>query len=166
MRMEIEWENINNKHWQIVESWLSNEDKQNLCLTQKSWQQTAKDINECLNLMQNSQFKNIIGYVNGKPAVAIMFGIESIGVLNLYNIVINPKLRNMGIGKEVLLKLLNKDKCLNLNKPFNKVCASVLKENFCMQNALKSLNFNCLGFNGEYVVFEKQVCLNKENLSF
>ena len=97
--MKIEWKNIDNEEIEIINHWLSNKDKHNLCMTQKGWQQTAKDVGDCLKYMNNAEFKNIIGYINGKPAVALMFGIESIGVLNLYNIVVNPKCRNMGVAK-------------------------------------------------------------------
>ena len=162
--MQIEWKNIENNEVEIINSWLSKEDKHNLCMEEKGWKQTATDIGDCLNIMQNAEFKNIMGYVNGKPAVAVMFGVEQIEALNLYNIVVNPKCRNRGVAKEVIKQLLAKDKSLNLTKPYNKVMASVLPDNDCVIELFKNLNFNNLGFNGEYVVLEKDTIKNNENV--
>ena len=153
--MKIEWKNIDNEEIAIINHWLSQEDKHNLCMTQKGWQQTAEDIGDCLKYMNNAEFKNIIGYINGKPAVALMFGIEQIKVLNLYNIVVNPKCRNMGIAKKVVLSLLNNDYTLKLTKQYTKVIASCLPDNIKVQTMFKTLGFTDLGFDGEYIVFEK-----------
>ncbi|MBO5345008.1 MAG: hypothetical protein J6A51_03845, partial [Clostridia bacterium] len=74
--------------------------------------------------MDNAQFKNLIGFVGDKPVVALMFGIEQIKVLNLYNIVVNPKCRNCGVAKNTILQLVKKDASLEIAKPYKKVVAS------------------------------------------
>ena len=162
--MQIEWKSIENKEYEIINSWLSSLDKHNLCMTEKNWKQTAHDIQDCLKIMDNAQFKNIIGYVNGKPVVAVMFGIEQIKVLNLYNIVVNPKFRNRGIAKGVICQLLKKDKTLKLTQPYNKVIASTLPDNVKVQQMFKDLSFQNLGFDGEYVVYEKNIFKTDEKI--
>lgn len=155
--MELIWKSIDNKEIKILNAWLTRQDKHNLCMTQKSWEQTAFDINDCLKNMDNVQFKNIMGYANGQPVVAIMFAIENTGVLNLYNIVVNPVCRNMGIAKNAIIQLLKNDSSLKLIVPYKKVKASTLPDNEEAQQLFKSLNFDNLGYNGEYVVFEKGI---------
>ena len=160
--MKIEWKNIDNNQAEIVSSWLSSRDKHNLCMKQKGWEQTAMDIGSCLNHMEGAQFKNIIGYINHKPVVAVMFGVEQIGVLNLYNIIVNPSFRNLGVAKNVIEKMLNNDKALKLTKSYQKVVISTLEDNKHMHQVLKSLGFENLGFDGEYIVFEKPVNRSSE----
>lgn len=154
--MQFTWRDLNDDYYNEINQWLSNNDRHNLCMQNKNWKQTALDINECLEIMPDAQFKNIIGFVDGKPVVALMFGIEQIKVLNLYNIVVNPKYREMGIAKEVISKLMNEDKGLNLSKPYLKVVISTLPDNIYMQKLLSGLGFDNLGFDGEYMVFEKE----------
>ena len=162
--MQIEWKSIENKEYETINSWLSSLDKHNLCMTEKNWKQTAHDIEDCLKIMDNAQFKNIIGYVNGKPVVAVMFGIEQIKVLNLYNIVVNPKFRNRGIAKDVICQLLKKDKTLKLTQPYNKIIVSTLPDNVKVQQMFKDLSFQNLGFDGEYVVYEKNISKTDEKI--
>ena len=52
--IKIEWKNIDNKDITIINSWLSNQDKHNLCMTQKGWKQTAEDIADCLKYMDKA----------------------------------------------------------------------------------------------------------------
>lgn len=153
--MLIEWKEINAQEYETLNSWLSVQDKHNLCMTIKGWEQTALDIADCLKYMHNAQFKNIMGFANGKPVVALMFGIEQIEVLNLYNIVVNPACRNHGVAKAVILQLLKNNKSLAIVKPYKKMVVSTLPNNVSMHNLLKNLGFANMGFNGEYVVFEK-----------
>ena len=162
--MQIKWKKIENGDVKRINDWLSCEDKHNLCMEEKGWMQTANDIEECLNIMPNAEFKNIIGYVNGKPVVAVMFGVEQIEALNLYNIVVNPKCRHMGVAKEVVWQLLAQDKSLKITKSYNKVMASALPNNDCIIKLFKGLNFNSLGFDGEYIVFEKNVVKTNEKV--
>ena len=148
---------IEKTDYETIESWLSFQDKTNLCMQTKNWEQTASDICECLELMDNAQFKNLVGFVNDKPVVAVMFGIEQIKVLNLYNIVVNPKYRGNGIAKNVILQLVKNDESLGISKPYEKVIASTLPDNQKVQKVFQNLGFQNLGFDGEYVVFEKFV---------
>ncbi len=162
--MQIDWKNIDDKEVEEINSWLTIQDKHNLCMSEKNWEQTACDINDCLQYMDNAEFRNLIGYIKGNPAVAVMFGIEQIKVLNLYNIVVNPKYRHMGIAKEVVLQLLSNDKSLNLSQTYEKVIVSTMPNNKEAQNLFISMNFDNLGFDGEYVVFEKERTRTKEEL--
>lgn len=160
--MKIEWKKITDEQYNIINNWLSNQDRHNLCMESKDWKQTAQDIGECLRYMENAQFKNIIGYINNKPVVAVMFGIEQIGVLNLYDIVVNPSFRNLGVAKNVIKKLLHNDNSLHLIQPYQKVVSSTLPDNKKMQHLFTDLGFDNLGFDGEYVVFEKAKIQNCE----
>lgn len=162
--MQIEWKIIDDKEVKIINDWLTMQDKYNLCMTKQDWKQTALNIEECLKIMNNAQFKNIIGYVNNNPVLAMMFGVESIEVLNLYNIVVNPDFRNMKVAKTAIMQLLKNDKSLNLIKPYKKVIASVMPENRHALNLFQSLNFVNLGFNEEYNVFEKGIIKTEENI--
>ena len=161
---QILWKNIGSKEIKQLNNWLSEQDKHNLCMQEKIWEQIAADIDDCLRIMDNAQFKNIMGFVEGNAIVALMFGIEHIETLNLYNIAVNPKYRNMGIAKKVVLKLLNNDKSLNLTSKYKTVKASVLPDNAEALKLFKSLNFKNLGFDGEYVVFEKDIVKTAENV--
>ena len=58
--MQIEWKNIEKENYLTLDKWLSKEDKFNLCMETKSWEQTANDINECLKYMNGSRSKNIM----------------------------------------------------------------------------------------------------------
>lgn len=160
--MNILWKDIEDRQNNIINGWLSQADKYNLCMLQKSWKQTADDIYDCLKYMDNAQFKNIMGYINGEPVVALMFGIEQGEILNLYNIVVNPIFRNKGVAKNTLLKLINKDKLLNISKQYNQIIISAMPDNLCIHKLAETIGFNSLGFNGEYCVFEK--CLSNENV--
>ena len=160
--MKIEWKQIDDNQIEFINGWLSLQDKQNLCMTEKSWQQTAIDIEDCLKIMDNAQFVNIIGYVKGAPVVALMFGVEHIKVLNLYNIVVNPYCRRMGVAKKVVSQLLKNDQSLCISRKFNKVVSSVLPGNKAMIDLFDALGFTNLGFDGEYVVFEKEITKQAE----
>ena len=162
--MQIEWKNIEDKQIKIINSWLNDKDKVNLCMTKNNWEQTALAIEDCLKIMDNSEFKNIMGYIDDKPVVAVMFGIEHIEALNLYNIVISPACRHMGIAKKVVLQLLKNNKSLNLTKPYKKVVASILPENIDAKHLFESLNFDNLGFDDQYVVFEKNIIKTNERV--
>ena len=152
--MKIKWKTIEKADYRTIESWLGEQDKINLCMQTKNWEQTATDIGECLELMDNAQFKNLIGFINDKPVVAVMFGIEQIKVLNLYNIVVNPKCRNHGVAKNAVMQLVKNDASLEISKPYEKVIASTLPDNKNVQKLFESLGFANKGFDGEYVVFE------------
>lgn len=160
--MKIEWRNIGFEENEIIENWLSNLDRQSLCMANKNWAQTAEDIEDCLKYMRGGQFKNLMGYLAGKPAVALMFGIEHEKTLNLYNIVVNPAIRGKGVATDAILSLTNNDKALNITQPYNKIVVSALPENSGMQSFLNKNGFSNLGFNGEYVVFKKSITKERE----
>lgn len=50
--MKIEWRNIGFEENEIIENWLSNLDRQSLCMANKNWAQTAEDIEDCLKYMR------------------------------------------------------------------------------------------------------------------
>ena len=158
--MAIEWVDIKEKGNALVESWLSDADKRNLCMTEKGWGQTAADIEDCLKHMKGSAFKNLMVFRDGEPVCAMMFGIESGGVLNLYNITVNPEFRGQGMTAGVISFLLRNIGTLSFGKPYEKVKVSTIPENKGMQRILDKLGFANLGFNGDYVVFENS--RNKE----
>ena len=152
--MVIEWKDIKNNGNKVVESWLSDADKRNLCMVEKGWGQTATDIAECIGSMrERSQFKNMVGIIDGEPACAIMFGISR-GVLYLYNIVVNPECRGQGITGNVISQLLSRIGTFEMGDPYDKVLISIIPENKIMHRILNGLGFVNQGFDGEYDVFE------------
>lgn len=160
--MKIEWKNIDKNNGKIVEEWLSENDKHNLCMEDKGWLKTANDIGECFLTMDDSQFMNVIGFINNKPAIALMFGVEKIKVLNIYNIIVNPMLRNLGIAKEVISELVSHDSGLEIVRPYNRVRLSTLPDNTKMHGLLSKLDFKNLGFDGEYIIFEGAEIIENE----
>ena len=89
--MKISWKKVDKNDQILIESWMSNIDRHNLCMEKQDWATTARGINECLKDMKNGEFFELLGFVGSKPAVAMMLGIEESGnALNLYNIILNP----------------------------------------------------------------------------
>ncbi len=164
--MEIKWKTIEEKELSIINSWLSDDDKYNLCMNEKSWGQTAEDIGECLKNLDGGQFVNIIGYINEKPEVAVMFGIEHPKTLNLYNIAVSPDWRGFGVAKRVLTMLLKNDASVGIVMPYEKVKVSTRPGNVKMQCLLVKMEFSGKGFDGDYLVFEKQVTKTNENIKW
>lgn len=164
--MKIVWKKIGNNQEQILNSWMSNIDKQNLCLTKKSWQKTATDINECIKFMDKSQFINVMGFVNNVPVVAIMFGIEQENVLNIYDIIVNPKYRNNGIAKLLLEKFLKNDIKLELGLKYNYKTISITtcQNNYKMQNLIVNLGFAMFSSDAEYLTYRKDLVNVNENI--
>lgn len=158
--MKIVWKDINDEN--LIDSWLSDADKHNLCMTEKSWQQTAADISDCLKYMTNGQFKNVVGYINNQPAVAMMFGIEHSGkVLNLYNIAVNPLFRHRGIAKQAISDLLHKNQQIfGLKNTFDEIKASVTPQNTISKKLFFDSGFKSCQFDGEYLVFTKFIQKN------
>lgn len=159
--MKLIWKKIDDEDEKIINSWLSNNDKKMLCMENVTWQETAKDISECLSLMKNAQFRNVIGCLDGKPVCAVMFGVEFSGeVLRLYNIVVSPQYRNIGIAKSVLNDILSNENVFELNKTYKKIILSILPENKISEKLAKSFNFKFEGINDNYYDFSCE--LNKE----
>lgn len=162
--MNINWKNIDKKSQNEVESWLSEADRQNLCMQSKNWQETAEDISSCLKNMKNGQFRNVVGYINNQPAVALMFGVEHSGeVLNLYNIIVNPQFRYKGVGKQAVKDLINNgNKIFNLNKTYKEIKASTLPMNNISKKLFSTCGFSSCSFDGEYLVFTKYLSQNNQ----
>lgn len=163
--MELIWKSVEDGQDKIIESWMSVDDRRNLCMQEKGWRQTANDIFDCLQYMTNGQFRNCFGFAPSiqQPVVAVMFGIEESGkTLNVYNIITNPKYRGNGIAKQALSDILSGDK-FSLNKTHSKAKVCSLPNNIAIKNVLKSLNFSDPIFDGEYMVFEKNISKNREN---
>ena len=156
------WKNVDNQSNNVINSWMSQSDKHFLCMENKTWKETAEDISDCLNFMPKSQFKNIIGEINNKPALAIMLGVEDFGAtLNIYNILVNPEFRNKGIITKILSDLNKNKNIFDLKQTYNQIKMSVLPENKIMQSVLKKSKFTDFIIDDEYLVFTKQI--NKNN---
>lgn len=154
--MKIEWKNMGTEDEEEINSWLSQEDKKMLCMEGKSWQETANDIEDCLNLMKDSQFRNVVGYIKNKPVCALMFGVEFSGeILRIYNIVVNPNYRGIGIGKEAIKDVLLEENVFDLNKTYFKITTSVFPENKNSIKLFNSLNFEFYCQNDAYWDFSK-----------
>lgn len=151
--MEITWKKITDVGEKEIESWQSALDKHYLCMTQKNWATTSRDIASCLELMKNGQFRNAIGFVNGKPAVAVMFGIEESGnVLNIYNIIVNPKIRERGVGSQAIKDVLYSNS-FNLNRTYSLVKATVFKSNYSAKKLFLSNGLKQVETSGQFIVF-------------
>ena len=125
--MELRWKNFQNYHEIMVDNWASYKDKKNLCMEEKTWKETADDIEECLNLAQNGQFRNVVGYLGNEPVVAVMFGTEFSGqVLKIYNILVNPLYRRKGIAKQTIKTIASKENVFRLIQTYSKLSVPVL----------------------------------------
>lgn len=152
--MNIEWRKINDKDEKILKSWLNETDRKMLCMQDKSWQQTAKDIEDCLKYMPDSQFRNAIGFCNGNPVCAIMFGVELSGrVLRIYNLLVNPACRCQGIGKQAIRDVFSKENKFCLKRTFSKVVGAVYPENFSSIRLCNSVGLSDKSKNDEYIDF-------------
>lgn len=154
--MKFVWKKIEKEEYITIEKWLSSADRHNLCMEKKSWKQTAEDIEDCLNFMDNSEFRNVMGYIGETPVIAIMLGIENEELLNIYNILVSPKYRHLGVGKNAITDIINNNALL-LDKNFSKIKVSVVPENDKVKNFFSNLGFNASGFDGDYDVFYKQI---------
>lgn len=151
--MEITWKKITNEDEEKIDSWQSTLDKHYLCMTQKNWATTSRDIAACIDLMRNGQFRNVIGFVNGKPAVAVMFGVEESGnVLNIYNIIVNPKIRERGVGSQAIKDVLFSNS-FNLKRTYSLVKATVFKSNYSAKKLFLSNGLKQVQTSGQFVVF-------------
>lgn len=162
--MKIYWKNIDETDAKVIESWMSEEDRKNLCMQEKSWAQTASDIGECLQYMPNGQFRNCIGFgPSARPVVAVMFGVEECGrTLNVYNIITNPRCRGKGVATQALADILSEDNLFKLNKTHSKIKVCSLPQNNAIKGVLKKLDFLDPIFDGEYMVFETKSTKNHD----
>ena len=140
MQKNIIWFRTEEKEAKIINEWMSETDKHFLCMENKNWQQTGSDIGDCLKYAPNGQFVNVFGIVDNTPVVAAMIGLENCGkVLNIYDIIVNPKYRKHGVGKLAIKDIL-KNK-FYFNPTYKEVVSSVYPNN---RAALKL--FSDLGF--------------------
>lgn len=162
--MKIYWKKIDENDAKVIESWMSEADRKNLCMQEKGWAQTASDIWDCLQHMTNGQFRNCMGFDSSScPIVAIMFGVEECGkTLNIYNILVNPRFRGKGVAKQAIADILSEDNLFKLNKTHSKIKVSTLPDNDAMRKVLKHLNFTAPKFDGEYLVYEKNPTKNHD----
>lgn len=162
--MKIYWKNIDENDAKVVESWMSEEDRKNLCMQEKGWAQTACDIGECLQYMPNGQFRNCIGFdTSARPVVAVMFGVEECGrTLNVYNIITNPRCRGKGVASQALADILSEDNVFKLNATHSRIKVCSLPQNKAIKGVLKKLDFPDPIFDGEYMVFEKNLTKNHD----
>ena len=154
--MNIIWKEISDAS--MIDSWMSERDKTNLCMREKNWQETAYDIADCLKFMKKSAFVNKLGYIDGEPAVAIMFGIENKGTnLNLYNIIVAPKFRNKGVCKSTIKALLSASPKLCPSPSASQMTVSALPENEAISHIMAELHFSPMGMGDEFNVFKKDI---------
>ena len=128
--MELRWKNIDKSDEAIVENWLTERDRKMLCMEEKSWKETANDIEDCLKFAKDGQFRNVIGYLDNKPVVAMMFGVEFSGQhLRIYNILVPKKLRRKGIAERSIMDIFSPKNLFKINKTYNKVVTAIVPGN-------------------------------------
>lgn len=162
--MRILWEKINGQNEKLIESWMSENDKHNLCMETKNWTDTARDISLCLKDMNNGWFGQYLGYVGSpaQPVVAIMLGIEESGkALNLYNIIVNPSFRGLGIAKQAIRDIFDEN-CFSLNKTYSRIKVFTLPKNPAMKKILLEQNFDEPQFDGEFLFYKKDLTKQKK----
>ena len=144
--MNLEWRKIEDCDSMTIQSWLSREDKKMLCMSKKSWQQTAHDIEDCLNYMPGAQFRNEIGYFNGKPVCAIMFSVDTnTKLLRVYNLLVRPSYRGVGIGRQAMKDVVSDENKFEISRDFDKIVGSVFQNNtYCLKMLSKvGLKYQC-----------------------
>lgn len=138
---------------------MSENDKHNLCMETKNWTDTARDISLCLKDMNNGWFGQYLGYVGSpaQPVVAIMLGIEESGkALNLYNIIVNPSFRGLGIAKQAIRDIFDEN-CFSLNKTYSQFKVFTKPENQVMKKILLSQGFSTPIQDGEFLFYKKDL---------
>ena len=136
----IKWKNMTPEEEFRLRTWQSADDKKMLCM-QESWGKTAGIIEGCLKYMPNSQFRNCIGFYKDEPVCAIMFGVENGKVLKIYELLVRPKFRWLGIGKQAIIDVLSEENKFKLSKTYDKVLGYVLPENLYAMKLLQKLGF-------------------------
>lgn len=162
--MKISWKKVDKNDQILIESWMSNIDRHNLCMEQQDWATTARGINECLKDMKNGEFFELLGFVGSKPAVAMMLGIEESGnALNLYNIILNPLFRGHGIGSQAIAEVFGNENAMFLKKAYSQIKVYTLPENQAMKKILLSQGFSAPTQDGDFLFYKKD--LTKNNIS-
>lgn len=128
--MKIEWKNCGSQYDRIIADSMDYIDRRMLCLEKKSWNETAKDIAENVLLGKNGQFRNVVGFVEDKPAVFVMFGTEFSGrELRVYNILVTPSMRGQGIGKQAIKDLMDERNIFGFDQTYDRIVTSVFPDN-------------------------------------
>ena len=147
----------------MIESWMSESDRHNLCMEEQDWATTARGIYECLKDMRNGKFYEVLGYVDSHPAVALMLGVEESGnALNLYNIIVNPRFRGRGIGAKAISEVLGDENVLSIKKAYSQIKVYTRPENQVMKKILLSQGFSAPIEDGEFLFHKKD--LAKKNI--
>lgn len=155
--------NVNKTEAKIIDSWMSESDKKFLCMEEKGWGQTARDIENCLRFSKEGRLFNLFACVNNTPAVAIMMGIEESGkVLRIYNLITKPEFRNQGFATEVLKRVLNPN--FLIGRTFNEIKIAEFKDNVYSLKILKHLNFKPMQTEENLVQFSRPVLQNERTL--
>ena len=161
--MKISWKNVEKSDQCMIESWMSESDRHNLCMEEQDWATTARGIYECLKDMRNGKFYEVLGYVDSHPAVALMLGVEESGnALNLYNIIVNPRFRGRGIGAKAISEVLGDENVLSIKKAYSQIKVYTRPENQVMKKILLSQGFSALIEDGEFLFHKKD--LSKKNI--
>lgn len=161
--MKISWKNVEKSDQCMIESWMSESDRHNLCMDEQDWATTARGIYECLKNMRNGKFYEVLGYVHSHPAVALMLGVEESGnALNLYNIIVNPRFRGCGIGSKAIAEILSDENALSIKKTYSQIKVYTRPENKVMKKILLSQGFSTPIEDGEFLFYKKD--LAKKNI--
>lgn len=161
--MKISWKNVEKSDQCMIESWMSESDRHNLCMEEQDWATTARGIYECLKNMRNGKFYEVLGYVDSHPAVALMLGVEESGnALNLYNIIVNPRFRGRGIGTQAISEVLGDENVLSIKKAYSQIKVYTRPENQVMKKILLSQGFSTPIKDGEFLFYKKD--LAKKNI--
>lgn len=161
--MKISWKNVEKSDQCMIESWMSESDRHNLCMEEQDWATTARGIYECLKDMRNGKFYEVLGYVDSHPAVALMLGVEESGnALNLYNIIVNPRFRGRGIGAKAISEVLGDENVLSIKKAYSQIKVYTRPENQVMKKILLAQGFSTPIEDGEFLFYKKD--LAKKNI--
>lgn len=163
--MKIMWRNFSQNDQKRIDMWLSNRERKFLCMQDKNWVETSREINDCLKYATDGQFRDVIGYVNNIPVVAMMFGVESSGkVLKLYNIAVAPDFRGHGVATQAIMDFVRADKIFAIDKTYSKIETAIYPDNLGIAKVLLKTGFQFKSktlIDGEFLKFEKPAILKK-----
>lgn len=161
--MKISWKNVEKNDQNMIENWMSKSDRHNLCMEEQDWATTSRGIFECLKDMRNGKFYEVLGYVDSRPAVALMLGVEESGnALNLYNIIVNPRFRRRGIGSKAIAEVLGDENALSIKKTYSQIKVFTRPDNKSMKKILLAQGFSTPIPDGEFLLYKKD--LTKKNI--
>lgn len=128
--MKITWKDCDFSYVDDIEDSMDYIDRTMMCMEKTTWHETAIAIeNELINC-KNGQFRNVVGLINGKPAVFAMFGVECSGeCLRIYNLFVPHEFRRKGIGRQAVNDILDEKNIFNLDKTYNRLATSIFSNN-------------------------------------